>query len=132
MSRMTPAPSAGKKILWVEDDAFLKGLVAQRLAQESYALLHASEGESALALARHEQPDVIMLDILLAGMDGIEILRALKKDEKTKHIPVIMFSNLSDDARMKESKELGAAGFFVKAYVTLDEILTEIKKVLPA
>jgi DNA-binding response OmpR family regulator len=117
-----------KKIMWMEDDFFLKRLIAQRLIQEQYELLQTNEGEATIALAKKERPNIIMLDILLAGTDGVEVLRRLKSDEETKNIPVIMFSNVNDPERIKVSAELGAAAFFVKTTVTLDEILSVIKK----
>lgn len=121
-----------KRILWVEDDEFLGGLIGQRLTQEQYVLFRASKGEDALRIAETEKPDIILLDILLPGMDGMEILKHLKENESTKHIPVIMFSNLNDAEKVEQSKALGAANFFVKAYVTLDEVLVEIQKTITA
>jgi CheY-like chemotaxis protein len=117
-----------KKILWVEDDEFLQSLIAQRLVSEKYAVFQAVKGEEALALAQREQPNVIMLDLLLPQMDGIEILRRLKANPATSSIPVLIFSNLTDKDRFEQAQKLGVAGFFIKAHMTLDEILVEIKK----
>ena len=75
-------------------------------------------------------PDVILLDIVLPGMDGLEILKNIKADPKIKHIPVIMLSNLSKAPNDEKSKKLGAARFIVKAEVTLDEIIEEVKDVI--
>ena len=66
--------SAEKKILWVEDDSFLTDIIAQKLSEQNWKLLYALEGASALAMAHKEQPDAIVLDILLPGMDGMERL----------------------------------------------------------
>jgi len=119
-----------KKILWVEDDSFLTDIIAQKLSQQHLELLYASEGVGALQKARKEHPDAIVLDILLPGMDGLEVLTQLKADDETKHIPVIMFSNLNDQAKIEQSKTLGAEGFFVKAMTNLETILAEIQKVI--
>lgn len=119
-----------KKILWVEDDSFLTNIIAQKLSEQHWGLLYASEGASALQMARKEQPDAIVLDILLSGMDGLEVLAQLKAGEETKHIPVLMFSNLDDQAKIEQSKTLGAEGFFVKAMTTLEAIIAEIQKVI--
>lgn len=121
---------AQKKILWVEDDSFLLDIIAQKLSEQHWKLLYALDGASALALAQKEQPDAIILDILLPGMDGLHVLAKLKADEATKHIPVIMFSNFDDKEKVEKSKELGAEGFFVKAMVTLEMIVAEIQKVV--
>ncbi len=120
----------GKKILWVEDDDFLSGIIAQRLGKEKSIFINSVRGEEVMGLAEQEAPDIIVLDILLPGMDGIDILARLKANEKTKHIPVIMFSNLDDTSKVEKSKSLGAVGFFLKASVDLDEVVNEIKKAI--
>ena len=120
----------GKKILWIEDDEFLSSIITQRLAKEKSIVISGTRGEDVVELAGHEMPDIIMLDILLPGMDGMEVLAKLKSNEKTKHIPVIVFSNFDDKTKIEQSKSLGAAGFFVKASINLDEIVNEIKKAI--
>jgi CheY-like chemotaxis protein len=121
----------GKKVMWVEDDKFLSDIIARKLSREKCVLHHATEGESAIAMAEKEQPDVILLDILLPGIDGFEILSRLKSNPLTKNIPVIFLSNLGQQSDIERGQRLGAARFLVKATVTLDEIVNEIKKVLP-
>ncbi|MHB8860520.1 MAG: response regulator [Minisyncoccota bacterium] len=127
---METAPAAKKKILWVEDDSFLIDIIAQKLTQEQWELLYANDGAAALRVAHEKKPDAIILDILLPGIDGIEVLRQLKADEETKNIPVLMFSNLDDKEKIAQGKELGAEGFFIKATSTLESIIEEIQKVL--
>ena len=127
---METTTSDKKKILWVEDDSFLIDIIAQKLAQEQWELLYANDGAAALRVAHEKKPDAIILDILLPGIDGIEVLRQLKADESTKSIPVLMFSNLDDKEKIQQGKTLGAEGFFVKATSTLESIIEEIKKVL--
>ena len=68
----------GKKVLWVEDDKFLNDILTRKLAATKCTALHASEGEEALVLINKEMPDIIMLDVILSGMDGFEILRRIK------------------------------------------------------
>lgn len=121
---------SGKKIMWVEDDKFLSDIIARKLSLQGCALLHATEGEEALKLVEKEMPNLILLDILLSGIDGYEILKRIKGDEKTKHIPVILLSNLGQKEDLEKGKALGAARFLIKAMVTLDEIVEEIKTVL--
>ncbi len=120
----------GKKIMWVEDDAFLNDLIARKLKTEGCALVHASEGESALRQAEQEMPDLILLDILLSGMDGFEILRKLKENPKIKGIPVVLLSNLGQQSDIDKAMQLGAEHFLIKATVTLDEVIAEIQHVL--
>jgi len=120
----------GKKIMWVEDDKFLSDIIARKLSAQGSALLHASDGDSALKILESESPDIVLLDILLSGIDGYEILKRVKANEKTKHIPVILLSNLGQKNDVEKGKALGAARFLIKATVTLDEIVEEIKTVL--
>ncbi|KKU97150.1 MAG: Response regulator receiver, CheY-like protein [Parcubacteria group bacterium GW2011_GWC2_48_17] len=120
----------GKKIMWVEDDKFLSEIIARKLVQHGCVLFHAAEGVEAFRIFGKEKPDLILLDILLSGMDGFEILKRIKEDEKTKHIPVILLSNLGQKEDIEKGKSLGAARFLVKAMVTLDEIIEEINAVL--
>jgi len=125
-------PLKGRKILWVEDDDFLIGIIARRIAKEGSILTTSRRGGDVVTLAEKEAPDIIMLDILMPDMDGLEILSLLKANEKTKAIPVIMFSNLDDETKIAECRKLGAVGFFVKARVNLDEIMGEIEKAISA
>ena len=116
--------------MWVEDDKFLSDIIARKLSLQGCALVHATEGEEALKLLQSENPDLILLDILLSGIDGFEILKRIKENPKTKHIPVILLSNLGQKSDVDKGKALGAARFLIKATVTLDEIVEEIKRVL--
>lgn len=121
---------AGKKILWVEDDAFLSGLIGQRFGGLGATLFSAATGEQAIQTARTEKPDIILLDILLPGLGGFDILKVLKQDPATKDIPVVILSNLSQQDDIEKGKTLGAVSFLIKATVNLDEIVAEAKRVL--
>lgn len=123
-------PLSGQKIMWVEDDKFLSDIIARKLSMQGCTLLHATEGEAALRMLEKEMPDLILLDILLSGIDGFEILKRIKANGKTKGIPVILLSNLGQREDIEKGKSLGAARFLIKATVTLDEIVDEIKAVL--
>jgi len=122
----------GKKIMWIEDDKFLSDVIARKLSKERCKLIHAADGEQALVVLEKELPDIVLLDILLPGLDGFEILSRIKANEKTKNIPIIILSNLGQKADIEKGKKLGAACFLVKATVTLDEIIEEVKAVLRA
>ena len=121
---------SGKTIMWVEDDRFLSDIIARKLTTTHCALVHADNGEEAINILKSQTPDIILLDILLSGIDGFEILRQIKADERLKNIPVILLSNLGQQTDIDKGKELGAARFLIKATVTLDEIIDEIKAVL--
>ncbi len=120
----------GKKVLWVEDDLFLSGLLGQKFKSLGVQIFGSSYGEQALMVAKKERPDVILLDLLLPGMSGFEILEKLKAEEKTKDIPVIILSNLSQAEDIEKARNLGAVKFLIKATVSLDDIVVETKKVL--
>ena len=121
---------AGRKIMWVEDDSFLSDIIARKLAAEKCTLVHAGDAEKALSLVETETPDIILLDILLPGINGFELLEKLKANPKVKDIPVILLSNLGQQSDMDRGKALGAARFLVKATLKLDEIIDNIAEVL--
>lgn len=118
------------KILCVEDDMFLSSLIGKKLGELGATLFSTDSGENAMEIAQREKPDIILLDILLPGMGGFEILEKIKSDERTKQIKVIVLSNLSQKSDIEKGKKLGAARFLIKATVDLDEIVNEIKAVL--
>ena len=126
------AALAGKKILWVEDDSFLSDIISRKLSTENCILVHAKDAESALTLLETEVPDIILLDILLPGMNGFELLEKFKANPKVKDVPVIMLSNLGQESDKEKGKSLGADRFLVKATLTLDEIIKEMIEVLEA
>ena len=117
----------GKKVLVVEDDTLLKDMLGQQLTKDGWQVLHATEGAQALTFAESEVPDVMLLDLLLPGMDGFEILTQLQAKEATKNIPVIVLSNLGQQEDVDKAMKLGAADFMIKANFTLDEVSAKIK-----
>ncbi len=120
----------GKKVMWVEDDQFLNDIIARKLSLTKCVFFHSSEGEEALEIINKEIPDIVMLDIVLSDMDGFEILRRIKNNPKVKHIPVILLSNLGQASDIEKGKSLGAVRFMVKATVTPNEIIDQIKEVI--
>lgn len=119
-----------KSILIVEDDKFLRDLSEKHLRKEGYEVLTAAEGEGALALSREKQPNLILLDVILPGLDGFEVLKILKSREETRRIPVILFTNLGSQEDMATAKALGADDFLVKAHHSLDDIVKKIRDYL--
>ncbi len=119
-----------KKVMWVEDDKFLSDIIARKLSGEKCKLVHTEEGEEALKIVEAEKPDIIMLDILLPGIDGFEILTRIKRIPSVRNTPVILLSNLGQQSDIDRGKSLGADRFLIKATVTLDEIVDEIKDVV--
>ncbi len=121
-----------KKILLVEDDQFLSSILAGSFRNAGYEVLCAYDGDSAVAFAIERHYDVMLLDILLPGKDGFEVLAAVKGMAATKDFPVIVISNLSDPKTVERMMQGGAASYVVKAHTTPESLLEEIKKVLHA
>ena len=120
----------GKKVMWVEDDNFLSGLIGKKLGNEKAILFHANNGEDAVAMVEKEKPDVLLLDILLPGMTGLQVLQKVKSNPATKDIPVLLLSNLGQKADIDKGAQLGAEKFLIKATLSLDEIIKEVKRVI--
>jgi len=112
-----------KQILIVEDDPLISRMYAHKMEADGYDAVVAANGEEALAFIRKQKPDLIMLDVMMPRMNGVETLKALKSDVKTKNIPVIILTNLGDNPDdIKKAKELGALDYLVKAHVPLKKL----------
>lgn len=124
---MKPENENKKKLLWVEDDKLIGTILAKKLIASGFDLSHAKNGEEALSSLKQSIPDVIVLDLLLPGMSGFDILQQIRMNEKLKTVPVIILSNLSKPSDIDKAKILGAQKFLVKAATSLDQIIFEIK-----
>jgi len=129
--KMNGGAQSGKvKILAVEDDKFLRDLIIQKLQKEGFATFEAVDGEEGLKMAKERHPDLILLDLILPGVDGFEVLRRMKSDKDTSSIPIIVLSNLGQKEDMDRAVSGGAEDFMVKAHFTPGEIISKIKVVL--
>lgn len=129
-SSMVGSNQTQKRIVIVEDDKFLRDLISQKLSREGFWVHAAENGEDGEKFIYEDNPDVILLDIILPGMDGFEVLERIKKNEKVKNIPVLVLSNLSQKNDIDRAKELGAEDFMVKSNFTPGEISKKIKDIL--
>ena len=118
------------KILVAEDDALTAQLVSFKLKQQGFTVLSASDGETALALALAERPEVILLDCMMPVMDGFAVLRRIKESPELKTTPVIMLTFRSKETDIINALELGAADYIVKPFSPA-ELMARIRKVLP-
>ncbi|QQG42776.1 MAG: response regulator [Candidatus Giovannonibacteria bacterium] len=118
-----------RKILFIEDEESLQKAMGDMLESKGYSALRAVDGESGLAAARREAPDLILLDLILPKKNGFEVLEELKKDPSTKSIPVIVLTNLEGSAEVERALSLGATTYLVKANYKLDELLAKIETV---
>jgi len=110
------------RILLIEDDKILRRACEASLKKRGFTVLTAVDGEEGLQQARIGAPNLILLDMLMPKLSGIETLEALKKDEQTRDIPVVILSNSSLDSDVQKATALGAAGYLVKASLSLQEL----------
>ncbi len=104
------------KILIVDDEADLVSVLRFGLQVEGFEVISAFDGEEGLRLARDERPDLIVLDLMLPKMDGYQVCRSLKFDERYKGIPILILSARSSEQDRKLALEMGADGFVTKPY----------------
>ena len=119
-----------KKVLVIEDDSFLQGLEASKLRKDNYEVITASTGEEGMEMIFEKGVDLVLLDLILPKFDGFDILRKIKGTKELEHIPVIVFSNLSEEKEIRKAENLGAEDFMVKSNFTLDELVEHINKIL--
>ncbi len=119
-----------KKILAVDDEHEVLMLLEKRLSSAGYEVITASNGKSALEMARKEKPDLVILDILMPDMDGSETAAVLHDDPNTKEIPVLFLTCLfTKREEQSEGHEVGRNFFVAKPYDPAD-LLSEIAKIL--
>ncbi|OLC16496.1 MAG: hypothetical protein AUH29_04950 [Candidatus Rokubacteria bacterium 13_1_40CM_69_27] len=123
-------PTDAKRILLVEDDRFLRRACEASLRQRGFTVIAAIDGEEGLRLARSETPDLILLDLLMPKLPGLEVLKALKADPATKPIPVLVLSNSSREQDVAEVINLGAVDYWVKANLSLKELGERVARLL--
>ncbi|MFA5431318.1 MAG: response regulator [Candidatus Paceibacterota bacterium] len=119
-----------KKILLIEDDKFLRELMSKKLITLGYDVVSAADGESGLVMIKETKPDVVLLDLILPGINGFEVLEKAKQDPETVDIPVVILSNLGQGEDIEKGLVLGAKDFLVKAHFTPQEIVNKLKSIL--
>ncbi len=118
-----------EKILIVEDEKDIIKMLEYNLKKEGFKVIDARDGEDALDLAVREYPDLVLLDLMLPGMDGLEVCKALKKEPKTSLIPIIMLTAKGQESDKVVGLELGADDYITKPF-SLRELIARIKAVL--
>ena len=117
-----------KTILIVEDDVFLSDMYQTKFVESGYDVKVAGDGQQGLTMLQDGlRPDMVLLDIVMPKMDGIEMLTAVKKEEKLKDIPVILLTNLGQESDITRGMELGALDYFVKAHFTPSEVVKKVE-----
>lgn len=119
-----------KRLLIIEDEQYLRELYKELFETDGFFVDAAATGNEGLAALDKNSYDVIILDIILPDIHGLDILEKIKKEKKTATVPVILLTNLDQDFIIKKGKKLGAAAYLIKVSYTPEEIVDKIKEVL--
>lgn len=122
--------SDGKRILLAEDDRFLRKACEAGLRRRGLTVIAAEDGEQALALARSEKPDLVLLDLLMPKLTGLDVLQALRADDATRALRVLILSNSSRDIDMQQAIALGIVGYWIKANLSLQQLVDQVEALL--
>jgi DNA-binding response OmpR family regulator len=106
------------RVLFVEDDPTVAEMYRMKLELDGYSVVVATDGEQALRIAREDPPDIIFLDVRLPKIDGLGVLEALRGDDRTRAVPVVILSNYSQQELVERGLELGALEYLVKSQMT--------------
>jgi CheY-like chemotaxis protein len=121
---------AGESVLVVEDTELLRRIYTDKLSQEGYKVFQAADGLECLNVVRTQALDLILLDLVMPRMSGLEALEALKRDPRTKKIPVIILSNLGQDTDIQRGLDLGAVDYLIKNSAKPADVSAKIQATL--
>jgi len=116
------------KILIIEDEVDLRRLLKSKLIDEGFDVLEADNGKNGLETSLSQHPDIVLLDIIMPVMDGLTMLKELRKDEWGKKVPVVILSNLSETEKVGEGLEKNVYDYLVKADWEPDDIVDLVRK----
>jgi two-component system, cell cycle response regulator DivK len=119
-----------QKVLYVEDNEYNRKIVRQLLARTSYRLIEAVDGEAGVEAARRELPDLILMDVQLPKMSGLDATRLLRADPATGHIPILVITSFALSGDRERAAEAGATGYLAKPY-SPRELLARVREILP-
>ena len=119
-----------KKVLIAEDDKFISEVYVTKLVSEGYEVFLAENGDKALKIAKSEVPDLILLDIFMPNMNGVEVLKKMRTDPDLKNVDVIVLTNANEKDFVKQALDEGALDYLIKSHYTPDEVVLKIKQIL--
>lgn len=119
-----------KKILLIEDDTFLQDLEASKLSRGGFYVISSNRGDEALEKLKDKEICLIVLDLTIPGINGFEIIKKVRENPETKNLPIVIYSNESDQDNVKKTKELGANIFLMKSSTTTEELIESINKLI--
>jgi DNA-binding response OmpR family regulator len=131
MARAKSPKKPGALVLVVEDEPALREMYKAWLLSAGYRVVTADNGVAAVYMTLHERPDLVLLDILLPKKDGFEVLGELRRNPKTKALPVIILSSLDQDFEQRQGLNLGAERFLVKTSISPEILFDTVREVLP-
>lgn len=116
-----------KKILIVEDEKNMRDSLQEAFEEGDFEVLTEEDGENVVEIVKEEEPDIILLDIILPKKDGFEVLSELKADIDTKSVPVVLSTNLSDPSDIQKALDYGATTYLVKSNYSLEDIVKKVR-----
>ncbi len=119
-----------KTILLVEDDSFVSDIYQKKIESEGFKIITAENGIEAIKKLKEFTPDLILLDIVMPYMDGMDVLKEIKANEKWKTIPVILLTNLSEKEKIEEAIGIGADDYLIKSHFTPSEVISKVNLIL--
>ena len=119
-----------KKILIIEDEELILSVLKKKLIESHFDVITASDGEEGLTMAMNENPDLILLDIIMPKLDGITLIEKYNQAKGSSRVPTIILSNLDNAEKIEESKAKGVHDYLVKTNWSLDEVIAKIKDTL--
>ncbi|MBI2600793.1 response regulator [Candidatus Daviesbacteria bacterium] len=122
--------SQNKKLLLIEDEDFIRDLYVRELVKAGFEVKSAPDGNSGLNILLSEKFDLLLLDIMLPGLNGLQVLKEFKAKNPNSNTIVVLLTNLGQEAVIKEGFELGAQAYLIKGSYTPDQIVNEVKNAL--
>ena len=115
------------KILLVEDDGLMSRMYGRLFTYEGYTVEVAADGEAGFVKAKEFQPDLILLDVMMPKMNGLELIKKLKEDERTRNIILVLLTNLGIQEKLDEAMRLGAMGCIIKSNHSPEEVVKMVE-----
>jgi CheY-like chemotaxis protein len=110
-------------VLFIEDDKDQISIYKTKFELEGFVFCHAANGSDGIAAAKANRPNLIFLDLVLPDENGLDVLKKLKRDDDTKDIPTVLFTNLSNQSSREQGEKLGAIGYLVKTDINLKDLI---------
>jgi DNA-binding response OmpR family regulator len=119
-----------KTILIIDDEKQLLSALSAKLSHEGFSTLQANDGEMGLSIALEKHPDLILLDIVMPKMDGLTMLNKLRQDDWGETVPILILTNLTDAAKLKECRNNNVFDYLIKTDWKLEDVVDKVREVL--